>query len=224
MSLKKEAIEFLVENRIRNDREFYNSHKDIANKYVIEPLKELVIELTPYMLGVDGEMIVEPKTTKTISRIARDTRYTNDKTLYRDNMWIMFMRRRGEWIKPPGFYFDYSANGFEYGVGFTSTDKSIIDALRELIVSEDETFLDAYEAYNSQDMFTMGGDRYKKDKYTGKYADWLNMKSIYFYRREDDGDVLFGDCLAEHLIKGYEVIRPIYYLLLKAYIIATEMK
>ena len=80
MSLKKEGIEFLVENRIRNDREFYNSHKDIANKYVIEPLKELVIELTPYMLGVDGEMIVEPKTTKTISRIARDTRYTNDKT------------------------------------------------------------------------------------------------------------------------------------------------
>ena len=30
--------------------------------------------------------------TKMVSRVRRDTRYTPDKHLYRENMWIMFMR------------------------------------------------------------------------------------------------------------------------------------
>lgn len=222
--ITKEALIFLAENRVRNSRDWYNSHKDDASRLVIEPLKELVVELTPFMLTIDDEFITEPKTCKTISRIVRDTRYTKDKSLYRENMWIMFMRRRDGDIKPPGFYFDMSLNGFDYGIGFTSMDKSIMDAMRELIMSDDETFLKAKAAYEGQNKFIMDGDRYKKPKYTGKYSDWLNMKDMYFHARSEDFNLMFSDNLAGFLMEDFAKIRDIYYLFLKAYIMAKMAK
>jgi hypothetical protein len=82
------ALRFLLENRMNNSKQWYDSHKDEYKKYVYNPFVELVNELAPAVLQIDSQIITVPS--KIISRVRRDTRFTKDKTLYRDNVWIVF--------------------------------------------------------------------------------------------------------------------------------------
>lgn len=78
-----EALRFLLENRINNSKEWFEEHRNEYRKYVYEPFAELVKELAPAMKEIDDGIITIPS--KIISRVRRDTRFTKDKSLYRDN-------------------------------------------------------------------------------------------------------------------------------------------
>lgn len=54
------------------------------------PMRQIAASLSDMMLDIDPFMNTIP--TKMVSRVRRDTRYTHDKHLYRENMWIMFMQ------------------------------------------------------------------------------------------------------------------------------------
>ena len=92
MNLSPEALEFLIENAMRNDREWFQVNKERFRQLVIAPLEELVSRLAPAMLELDGQLVVEPRVGRTISRVYRDTRFSKDKSLYRSAMWIVFQR------------------------------------------------------------------------------------------------------------------------------------
>lgn len=84
MPISKETLDFLVENRLQNSRDWFHDHKKVYQEVVLAPLIELVEKLTPVMWEIDPLFITTPKVCKTISRIYRDTRYTKDKSLYRE--------------------------------------------------------------------------------------------------------------------------------------------
>ena len=84
------TLRFLLENRMNNSKQWYDSHKDEYKRYVYDPFVELVNELAPAVLQIDSQIITIPS--RIISRTRRDTRFTKDKTMYRDNAWIVFAR------------------------------------------------------------------------------------------------------------------------------------
>jgi uncharacterized protein (DUF2461 family) len=86
------TLAFLEENHIRDSRVWFGEHKKEYRSYVLEPLRELVTALTPVMLELDGQFVVEPRVDKTICRIWRDTRFSHDPSLYRESMWVIFKR------------------------------------------------------------------------------------------------------------------------------------
>ena len=108
----RKTLDFLVENRIQNSRSWFEEHRQDYNAYVLAPLRELVLALTPTMLKIDPLFTVEPSVNKTIARIYRDTRFSRDKSLYRDEMWITFMRNKRFWQGLPGYYFVFGPDGF----------------------------------------------------------------------------------------------------------------
>ena len=63
--LSKETVVFLVENRERNDKQWFQAHKDTYRQCVLNPLFELVKELTPFMKSVDPLMICDPMVDRT---------------------------------------------------------------------------------------------------------------------------------------------------------------
>ena len=88
----------------------------------------------PGNVEIDGEFITEPRVDKTISRIWRDTRYTHDPSLYRENMWIIFKRGRMHTTEFPGIYFEITPDGFGYGCGFYHASTSYMNTLRKSIL------------------------------------------------------------------------------------------
>lgn len=210
-----EALKFLLENRFNNSKEWYDSHKAIYKQYVYNPFVQLVEELAPTMLEIDSQIITVPS--KLISRVRRDTRFTKDKTLYRDNAWIVFLRDKSKMSSSPCFWFEIGQNGSSYGLGYYSAQPSSLSNMREMILNKDARFLKALKCYESQDTFTIGGEMYKRSKYPDQPENlkcWLDRKNIYFECVQKDYSLAFSEELSDVLKKGYLMLKPIYEFLL----------
>ena len=84
--ISAESLFLLAENRFQDSKAFYEENKKQIQKTVVHPLKALIADMTPAM------MVVDPLMGGHVSRVRRDNRFTNDKLMYRENMWIVFMR------------------------------------------------------------------------------------------------------------------------------------
>ena len=90
MPISRETLDFLAENRMRNDKTWFRENKERYEKLVKQPLLELAVQLAPVMEEIDPLMVIRPQSA--VSRIYRDTRYSKDKTIFRDVMWVSFQR------------------------------------------------------------------------------------------------------------------------------------
>ncbi len=146
------TLEFLAINRLENSKTWYTEHKNEYIEYVQTPLLQLAAELTPFMLEIDGAFICDPKRNGMVSRIYRDARFSRDKSLYRDYMWIKFSRDRHahpDNPHPVEFFFVFSPASYFYGCGYYETPTPVMDQIRKLILSRDEHFLKAQAALKS---------------------------------------------------------------------------
>ncbi|MDP4094350.1 MAG: DUF2461 domain-containing protein, partial [Bacillota bacterium] len=128
-----EAPKFLFENKMNNSKEWYDSHKDIYKKYVYNPFVELIQELSPVISEIDSRIITVPS--KLISRVRRDTRFSKDKSLYRDNVWLAFLRDKSQMSVSPCFWFEINQKGSSYGVGYYGAETSSMAKMRALIIN-----------------------------------------------------------------------------------------
>jgi uncharacterized protein (TIGR02453 family) len=211
----KEALSFLFENKMRNDKQWYDSHKDVYKKYVYNPFVDLIVELTPAILEIDDRIITVPS--KIISRVRRDTRFTKDKTLYRDNAWIVFLRDKSKMSTSPCFWFGLGQAGSSYGLGYYKAQASDMARMRQLIMDNHPAFLAALNCYESQDEFIIGGEMYKRSRHPESPDNlklWLDRKNIYFECVQNDFELAFSKELTDRLKNGFKKLKPIYNFLL----------
>ena len=88
--ISRETLFLLADNRFRNSKEFYDEHKEELKSGITVPMRQIAGIISSEFAKLDPLMVTNP--VKMVSRIRRDTRYTKDQSLYRENMWIMFMR------------------------------------------------------------------------------------------------------------------------------------
>ena len=219
MPFSMKTIDFLFENRLQDSRQWFSDHKDRYEQTVVEPLKELVSALTPVMLEIDSELTTEPRIDKTISRIWRDTRYSRDKSLYRDSMWIIFKRGKMHGTEVPGLYFEITCSGFHYGCGFYHASAGYMSAMRELVLKNGEDFQKAQKAFLEQNIFHMEGETYRRPHYPQEPKEkqlWLEKRGICFVAGSGDMNLLFSKELAAKLEEDFRTLKPIYRFLLQA--------
>ena len=180
----QKTLDFLFENRLHDSKEWFSQHKPDYQALVRDPLRQLVVDLTPTMLELDPEFITEPKPNKTICRIRRDTRFTKDPSLFRDHMWIIFKRGgRMHGTDHPGMYFEINQEGFSYGCGFYHASTAYMNNLRSRILAGDPAFDAAQQAYLGQTIFHMEGDCFKRPRYGARAPEeqlWLERRNISF--------------------------------------------
>lgn len=216
MTLSAQALDFLFENRIKDNKEWYKEHKQLHQELVINPFKEFIVNMEPYINKIDPTLECNPKK---ISRIYRDTRFSKDKTTFRDNVWCMFMHGRELYDGMPGFFFDFSPRGFSYGCGYYKASTKSMQSIRELILNKDKTYTKARKAYDKQCVFDIVGDSYKKNHFpeqSKKDCDWLNRKSICFITNNTDYGLLFSEELAERVGNDFLLLKPMYEFMMKA--------
>lgn len=220
MPITSKFFAFLVENRLHDSKPWFEAHREVYNKTVLEPLRGLVREMAPVMLTIDSELITQPAVGKTISRIFRDTRFSKDKSTFREHLWLSFSRGKSGRYEPiPEFYFDLSPDGYSYGCGWYCPGTALMDALRTILLSEDKTAKTALKAAAGQTHFQMEGPEYKRKKYPEApeaLQPWLNRKEIYFAHRGSDPDFLYAPGLGERVARQLALLKPVYDLFWKA--------
>ena len=121
-------------------------------------MRELSDELAPVVQLIDPKLDTRPG--RTMSRIRRDTRYTKDKSPFRDHAWLGW-RYPGEG-RGEGFhmYWGFGPDWLGWGCGCYYTDKPLMDALRLHIRRESDDVRRCLKALDGR--FEPYGEDYKK--------------------------------------------------------------
>lgn len=214
----KAAMDLLIENRLNDSKAFYDAHKTEMDTLVREPFYDLITAVAPSLQSCDPLIMDEPK--RQLSRIRRDTRFTNDKTLYRAGAWCRWGRDKRHFDGVPEFYFELRAEYAWWGCGIYFAEPSYTDSYRKMILSRDPIFLAAKESIERQKTFILDGDVFKRTKFPDEPPDiraWLDRKSIYVSHTETDPSVTFDRDMSVELIKDFRKILPYYEFLITAY-------
>ncbi len=214
-----EAFDFLIENRFNNSKEWYHEHKYIYDEKVLKPLAELAVELTPTIESLDQTIVTTPKINKVLSRIYRDTRFSNDKSLFRDSIWLSFKKDKKEFRHYPEFFVVITPEVMMYGCGYYYMVPSAAEAMREMIKEDHPAWQKAFKAYKNQDVFKLEGDGYKRTKYPEyeeEIREWLDKKCVCCTKYSQDFDLVFSDKLGETLAKDLSLMKDVYDFLILA--------
>lgn len=209
---RPEGLDLLMQNRLMNSREFYESQKDAIRKNALEPFQALCLRMAPAMLEIDPLFVTVPS--RMVSRVRRDTRYTKDKTLYRANLWLYFRRpREKEHECVPFYYMEVSPDFWGYGC-FGGYDPGEMNAARAMILAEDRRFLEAFRAAGQSDVFTLEGERYKRSRFPEApepYQPWLNRKNIGLqFIESEDFSPLWDGSFVQPMLEHMRQIAPFY--------------
>lgn len=208
-----DAMFLLAENRFRDSKAFYEEHKEDIKNSVTVPLRQIAGIIGEELLAVDPMINAIP--TKMVSRVRRDTRYTKDKRLYRENMWIMFMRPKHEWRGYPCMWFEVTPSGYSLGVGFYGDEPGLLETYRKALREKPDEFRSAVKSCLKT------GSVAFRNSYKRPFPDCPEGLEEYYNLKDVGFIVYFGgfDELADErildIIRGiYKAYTPMYKFLL----------
>ncbi|MBQ6594769.1 MAG: DUF2461 domain-containing protein [Clostridia bacterium] len=208
-----ETYEFFMAIAFNNNMQFFHENHDWYLRAVRQPCLDLAAALDNVMEKIDDE--IERRPNRVVSRINRDIRFSNDKSPYRDHLWISFQRPSEERGREPGFWFEIDAHGASWGVGAYAVTPGFLRSYRRLLLESPERVLLA--AGPALKRFELFGQRYKRlpvpDDLRPELRPLWDLKALGFERTTDDQDLLDSPRLVDVLSDDYVQLAPMYHLM-----------
>jgi uncharacterized protein (TIGR02453 family) len=219
-----EAIHFLLELALNNERTWFQARKDEYERLLKEPLEALCVALGERFEARDLPLRADARSP---FRIYRDVRFSKDKSPYKTHVSASFPwapvgspptpHSRTESVHRVGAYFHFEPDEFFAGGGMWHPERSVLEAWRTAVVGEakrihavidDPAFTAEFEAID--------GDRLKRvpPGYPADHPDLelLKLKDLVFGRGMSDDEVLSPD-LPDLLVDAFEKAVPVFRLL-----------
>ena len=114
-----------------NDRAWFDENRGTYESAVKQPVAALVASVTTELTRRDLPLEGDPK--RSVFRINRDTRFSNDKRPYKTNVGIVWYRRGTSKGAPGVLYFHLDPAGCFAGAAFWHPEPDVLDAIRERI-------------------------------------------------------------------------------------------
>lgn len=213
----QKSLEFLKDVKKNNSKVWFEENRSVYEEKLLAPFRELVADLAPIIQSIDPDMEVRPSVNKTISRIFRDVRFSRDKSLFRDAMWLVFKRAGKDWSTSiPGYFFEITPVRYRYGMGYYSAAPKLMAAFRDKIDAKPQTFSKAVSFMQSDDRYTLEGEMYKRliaNEYSSEINKWYQMKTFYLAHNRTPDDLLFSKDLVQELAEGFLLTAPLYHFL-----------
>lgn len=208
-----DSIFLLSENKFRDSREFYEQNKEKIKQGIVVPLRQIAAEAGKELITLDERMVFDPL--KMVSRVYRDTRFSKNKRLYRDNMWIMFMRDKREWHNYPCMWFEFFPGRYSMGVGLFGETPALMECYRKMVRENREEFAAAVKSAERAGA-VIDCESYKKPREgcPEGLENYYNRKSFFFVRTCTDMENLADDRVIEELIACQRAYAPMYKFLL----------
>lgn len=204
---------FMTELRERNDKPWYEAHKPEHRRLVKEPFGALALELGETARSIDARILIDPR--RCVSRPRRDTRFTKDKSLYRNNVWIGFKPAVDRWDLPL-LYFEVMPDHFRYGLAFLDTSPAFMRKLRDYIADCPNDFRAAVREAQAAGL-TVSAQCYKKPKEGAPKGleDWFTYKDFYWVKRRDDNEALQGRSFIPDVENCFRALAHFYEILVE---------
>ncbi len=213
--LNEDTYQFFWEIAFNNEASFFEANRERYRKNVYEPLKQLAIALMPAAQAIDPDFNIRPSSV--ISRIRRDTRYSHDKTMYRDHAWLGFRRPGGMLSESLVVYAEFEREGYGYGMGMYGANPALMREIRPRILAKPQKFLSLVSDPAFTSRFTVEGDLFKCPRITDApegVLPYLNRKGLSFCFSSPNLKKTLSPEIAEEIIEGFQMLQPVYRLLM----------
>lgn len=212
----QEMIGFLLSIRFNNSTAYFQEHRAEYERYVKRPLYALCEALTPVIQEIDPELDTRPS--GVCSRLRRDTRFSRDKSPYRDHVWIGWRCAGEPRSEIFGLYWDAYPESSSWGCGAYAANKPVMDVLRARMLSHPEEMLAILNAEDFAGRFVLEGPDYKKLAVPEALPEQLkpiyNKKGFYFHQAtnpEEDLSLIFSGEIVERLRRDLRALAPLYH-------------
>lgn len=204
------TFEFFMAIKFNNNRQFFHDNHDWYEEAVRTPLRDLAADLSSAVEQLDPDLETRPE--KVVSRINRDIRFSNDKSPYRDYMWLAFRQPGLDRKITLGAYFDISCQGASYGFGIYNEHRPYMNGLRQRLATDEENFLSLWLPV--KDRFALCGNRFKRmavpDGLHEETINWYTLKGFWVEKEIMDFDLLMSPALTDEIREGFEALTPLY--------------
>ena len=205
----EDTVRFLLDIRFNNNKAFMEAHRSEYQRVVQEPFFALIEDLTPAVIKIDPDMEVRPR--KVLSRINRDTRFSKDKSPYRDHHWLAFRKSGLSKDGQPFFWLEFGPDNLSWGAGIWGEDRSLFNALRRRILQDPEGVKEVL-AHCEKHRFSIGGDTFRRLKIPPQVPEPLRplfcSKSLYFEPKNIRYEWAFSTEMAKRAARDFRALTP----------------
>ena len=208
---EKNTLTFFKNLRKNNNREWFNGNKDKYVAHVKEPFERFVGHMIGEMHRINPKVAIQPK--DAIFRIYRDTRFSKDKTPYKEHTSAVISQGGRKDMTTPGLYIQMNDLDFRMYSGMYSPDKQQLQKIREAIARDPKGFKKLYSRKTFKDSF--GEIRGEKNKRLPKeFVDAAEVeplifnKGFYFFAKLDPKVVLDKN-LPKTIMKHWKIAQPL---------------
>jgi len=135
---RREALTFLRNLARNNDREWFTPRKAQFEVELKEPMLAVVRKITDAMVGFAPNHVRPAE--KSLFRIYRDTRFSNDKRPYKTHVAAWWSHQGLEKTSGAGYYFHVSAKEVIIAAGAYMPEKDQLAAIRYWLLDHHEEF------------------------------------------------------------------------------------
>lgn len=216
----EETLQFFLDIRFHNDKAYFAEHKDRYERDVKAVFHSFIEALAPTMQEIDQLMEIRPY--KCLARIYRDTRFSRDKSPFRDHLWLCFRRAAEPREGSVNFFFELGPTTLGWGMGTWGENRPMMDALRQRIAANPKAAEKALKAAKlSENDFAFFGSTWKRidipDNVPECLHSWYAGREIYVGKQHPDMRLIGTDAILEQVRADFKALAPLYHLLRGAY-------
>ena len=216
----EETLQFFLDIRFHNDKAYFAEHKPRYERDVKAVFHAFIEALAPTMQKIDPLMEIRPY--KCLARIHRDTRFSKDKSPFRDHLWMCFRRAAEPREGSVNFFFELGPTTLGWGMGTWGENRPMMDALRRHITANpaqvEKTLRAAKLAANDFGFF---GSTWKRIAIPENVPEclhpWYAGREIYVGKQHPDMGQIGSAAILDTVRADFEALAPLYHLLRGAY-------
>ena len=211
-----ETVQFFLDLKFHNSADYFHAHHDRYVQCVQAPFYSLIDDLAPTMLSIDPRMETRPY--KCLSRIHRDTRFSKDKSPYRDHHWFLFRRAGEPRDKSLLYFFEFGPQRLNWGMGVWGENRELFDLFRLRMTADPAGVSDLIDHLDlAQRRLSLGGAWYKRMEIPSSLPDrlktWYPVRELYIGKNSPRYQTAFSGRIADEIRKDFLCLAPLYNLL-----------
>ncbi len=203
-----EGLAFLASLQRNNRREWFQPRKAVFEETLKQPMREFVGALNAAMTRFAPEYTTDPE--KAIYRIYRDTRFSKDKTPYKNHIGALLLRRGDK--AGAGFYVAVSHKSVDIAGGIYAPPPETLLALRHHLAERHKEFRKISGSRAVRELFgAIQGEQLtrvpKGFPADHPAADLLRFKRLFFYV-ELPPDLATTPAICTSVLQHFRAVMP----------------
>jgi len=211
----KESIKFLKDLKKNNDKSWFNQNRQKYELFFLKPAKDFITAIAPKLEKVFPDINAFPAVNKSIFKLHRDVRFSNDKTPFNPRMALWFWEGSDRRMDCSGFYISIVPNKIMLGAGMYMFTKDALAAYRNAVVHEKHgPELAKMIKQMEKNGFSVEGKHYKRVPRgfdaEHKNADLLLYNGLYAGKETKIPELFYTPEIVDYCVENFTKMAPLH--------------